>query len=121
MHLKCDDHYLFIFYFYFLDFQDRISPCSFGLLELTPIDQAVLTLRDLPASASQMLGLKTCVITTWLWLSFLFFYLILFVIYFFTLHISFPVPFYLPSDCSTSHTASLPHPLFTWMPPPSTP
>jgi hypothetical protein len=36
------------------------------------VDQADLELRDLPAPASQMLGLKACATTAWLLLSFLF-------------------------------------------------
>ena len=34
------------------------------------VDQAGLELRNLPASASQVLGLKTCATTAWLWLTF---------------------------------------------------
>jgi hypothetical protein len=37
---------------------------------------------------------------------------------FFTLYIPFPTPLHPPSDCSTSHTSSPPHPVSSWMPPP---
>jgi hypothetical protein len=47
-------------------FQDRFSLCSPGCLETHFVDQAGLKLRDLPASASRVLGLKVCATTTWL-------------------------------------------------------
>jgi hypothetical protein len=37
---------------------------ALAILELT-VDQAGLELRNLPASASQVLGLKACVTTAW--------------------------------------------------------
>jgi hypothetical protein len=46
--------YLFLFFFL-----DRISLCKSGC----PIDHAGLKLRDLPASTSQVLGLKVCAST----------------------------------------------------------
>ena len=39
-------------------FQNKIFLCSPGCLETSSVDQAGLELRDLPASASQVLGLK---------------------------------------------------------------
>ena len=44
-------------------FQDRISLCRPGCLGTHSVDQAGLELGDLPASASQVLGLKACTIT----------------------------------------------------------
>jgi hypothetical protein len=44
----------------FLGFQDRVSLCSPGCPGTHPVDQAGLELRNLPASASQVLGLKVC-------------------------------------------------------------
>jgi hypothetical protein len=41
-------------------FQDRISLCSPGCPETHSVDQAGLDLRNPPASASQVLGLKAC-------------------------------------------------------------
>jgi hypothetical protein len=41
----------------------RVSLCSPGCLGTHSVDQAVLELRDLPASASQALGLKMCAST----------------------------------------------------------
>jgi hypothetical protein len=39
---------------------------ALAVLELTLVDQAGLELRNLPASASQVLGLKACATTAWL-------------------------------------------------------
>jgi hypothetical protein len=50
--------YLFIYLFIYLIFQDRVSLCSPGCPETHSVDQAGLKLRNLPASASQVLGLK---------------------------------------------------------------
>jgi hypothetical protein len=47
----------------FLFFQDRVSLCSPGCPGTHSVDQAGLELRNLPASASQVLGLKACAIT----------------------------------------------------------
>jgi hypothetical protein len=44
--------------FFFLVFQDRVSLCSPGCPGTHSVDQAGLKLRDPPASASQVLGLK---------------------------------------------------------------
>jgi hypothetical protein len=46
--------------FFFLVFRDRVSLCSLGC---PGIDQAGLELRNSPASASQVLGLKLCATT----------------------------------------------------------
>jgi hypothetical protein len=51
--------YLFVcFFLSFLVFQDRVSLYSPGCLGTHFVDQAGLELRNLPASASQVLGLK---------------------------------------------------------------
>jgi hypothetical protein len=46
-------------------FQDRVSLCSPGCPGTHSVDQVGLQLRNPPASASQVLGLKACVITAW--------------------------------------------------------
>ena len=46
--------------FLFLFFQDRVSLCSPGCPGTHSVDQAGLELRNSPASASQVLGLKAC-------------------------------------------------------------
>ena len=52
---------LFLFsVFVFLVFRDRVSLCSPGCPGTHCVDQAGLELRNLPASASQVLGLKAC-------------------------------------------------------------
>jgi hypothetical protein len=50
----------FFFFFFFLVFQDRVSLYSPGWPGTHSVDQAGLELRNLPASASQVLGLKAC-------------------------------------------------------------
>jgi hypothetical protein len=52
-------------------FQDRVSLCSPGGAGTHFADQAGLELRNPPASASQVLGLKECTTTTQLFLKFL--------------------------------------------------
>jgi hypothetical protein len=44
-------------------FQDRVSLCSPGCPGTHFVDQAGLELRNLPAFASQVLGLKACATT----------------------------------------------------------
>jgi hypothetical protein len=46
-------------------FRDRVSLCSPGCPGTHSIDQAGLELRKLPASTSQVLGLKVCATTAW--------------------------------------------------------
>ena len=46
-----------------LVFQDRVSLCNPGCPETHSVDQAGLELRNLPASACQVLGLKVCATT----------------------------------------------------------
>jgi hypothetical protein len=52
----------------FLVFQDSVSLCSPGCLRTHSVDQVGLELRNPPASASQVLGLKVCATTAWLYL-----------------------------------------------------
>jgi hypothetical protein len=47
----------------FCFFQDRVSLCSPGCPGTHFVDQAGFKLRNLPASASQVLGLKACATT----------------------------------------------------------
>jgi hypothetical protein len=46
-----------------LVFRDRVSLCSPGCPGTHSVDQAGLELRNPPASASQVLGLKVCATT----------------------------------------------------------
>jgi hypothetical protein len=46
-------------------FRDRVSLCSPGCPETHSVDLAGLKLKNLPASASQVLGLKACAATAW--------------------------------------------------------
>ena len=78
MHSQPSVHviYLFLFFgvfvvvflvlFVCLFFRDRVSLCSPGCPGTHSVDQADLELRNPPASASQVLGLKVCTTTTWL-------------------------------------------------------
>jgi hypothetical protein len=52
---------LFCFVLFF--FRDRVSLCSPGCPGTHSVDQAGLELRNLPASASRVLGLKPCATT----------------------------------------------------------
>jgi hypothetical protein len=56
---------LFVCLFVFV-FQDRVSLCSPGCPGTHSVDQDGLELRNPPASASQVLGLKVCATTAWL-------------------------------------------------------
>jgi hypothetical protein len=51
--------------FIFLVFQDRVSLCSPGCSGTHFVDQVGLELRNQPASASQVLGLKAFATTAW--------------------------------------------------------
>jgi hypothetical protein len=62
---------LFFVLFYFV-FSDRVSLCSPAFPGTHSEDQAGLELRNLPASASQLLGLKMCATTAWLCLLYLY-------------------------------------------------
>jgi hypothetical protein len=48
------------FFFFFFGFRDRVSLCSPGCPGTHSVDQAGLELRNPPASASRVLGLKAC-------------------------------------------------------------
>jgi hypothetical protein len=52
--------FFFVCLFVFLVFQDRVSLYSPGCPGTHFVDQAGLELRDPPASASRVLGLKAC-------------------------------------------------------------
>jgi hypothetical protein len=49
---------LLLFFFFFFSFRDRVSLCSPGCPGIHFVDQAGLELRNPPASASRVLGLK---------------------------------------------------------------
>ena len=51
------------FFFPFWFFRDRVSLCSLGYPGSLSVDQVGLELKNLPASAPQALGLKTCATT----------------------------------------------------------
>jgi hypothetical protein len=51
---------LLLLFCFVLVFQDRVSLCSSGCPGTHFVEQAGLELRNLPASASQVLGLKVC-------------------------------------------------------------
>jgi hypothetical protein len=55
--------FFFFFCFFVLSFETRVSLCSPGCPGIHCVDQAGLELRNLPASASQVLGLKVCATT----------------------------------------------------------
>jgi hypothetical protein len=55
--------YLYIYLFIYLGFWDRVSLCSPCYLRTHSMYQAGLKLKNPPASASQMLGLKACATT----------------------------------------------------------
>ena len=54
-------------------FRDRVSLYSPGCPGSHSVEQAGLELRNPPASASRVLGLKACTTTAWPWSSFYFF------------------------------------------------
>jgi hypothetical protein len=55
--------FLFFSFFFLLVFRDRVSLYSPGFPRTHFVDQAGLELRNPPASASQVLGLKACATT----------------------------------------------------------
>jgi hypothetical protein len=57
-------HLVFFFFFFFLVFRDRVSLCSPSCPGTHFVDQAGLELRNLPASAYRVLGLKVCMTTS---------------------------------------------------------
>jgi hypothetical protein len=56
-------YFIYLFLFLFLFFWDRVSLCSPGCLGTHSVDQAGFKLRNPPASASQVLGLRACTTT----------------------------------------------------------
>jgi hypothetical protein len=65
-HFQLEEFVLSFFLFFFLSFFNRVFLCSPGCPETHSVDQADLELRNPPASASQVLGLKVCTTTAWL-------------------------------------------------------
>jgi hypothetical protein len=57
------NHSFCLFVLFCFVFQDRVSLCSPGCPGTHFVDQAGLELRNLPASVSQVLGLKACTTT----------------------------------------------------------
>jgi hypothetical protein len=55
--------FLLLFFLFCFVFRGRVPLYSSGCPETHFVDQAGLELRNLPASASQMLGLKACATT----------------------------------------------------------
>ena len=61
---QCIKNFYFFFFFFFFVFFARVYLCSPGYPGTHAVDQAGLELRNPPASASQVLGLKACATTT---------------------------------------------------------
>ena len=59
----CFGELCFVCVFFFFFFWDRVSLCSSGCPGTHSVEQAALELRNLPASASQVLGSKVCATT----------------------------------------------------------
>jgi hypothetical protein len=57
-----DTDFFFLFFCFFV-FRYRVSLCSLGCPGTHFVDQAGLELRNPPASASRVLGLKACATT----------------------------------------------------------
>jgi hypothetical protein len=71
LHFSLEQIRMFSFYFIFclfvLFFRDRVSLCSPGRPGTHSVDQAGFEFRNLPASASRVLGLKACATTVQLY------------------------------------------------------
>jgi hypothetical protein len=61
----CCYYCCFVLFCFVLFFRYRVSLCSPGCPRAHSVDQAGLELRNLPASASQVLRLKACTTTVW--------------------------------------------------------
>jgi hypothetical protein len=57
------DCFFFCLFICLFVFRDRVSLCNPGCLGTHSVDQAGLELKNLPASASRVLGLKACATT----------------------------------------------------------
>jgi hypothetical protein len=57
------DILILLFVYLLVCFPDRVSLCSHSCPGTHSVDQAALELRNLPASASEALGLKVCATT----------------------------------------------------------
>jgi hypothetical protein len=75
----------FVLFCFVLFFRDKVSLCSPGCPETHSVDQAGLELRNLPASASQVLGFKGMHHHTWLGGFFVFVFVFLFFFFFETI------------------------------------
>jgi hypothetical protein len=64
MVLKLFSFFFCFLFFVFFFFRDRVSLCSPGCPGTHSVDQAGLELRNPPASASRVLGLKACATNT---------------------------------------------------------
>jgi hypothetical protein len=62
-----DTHFYFVLFLLFGFFRDRVSLYRPGCPGTHSVDQAGLKLRNPPASASQVLGLKACATTAQLY------------------------------------------------------
>jgi hypothetical protein len=62
----CIIYFIFVFFF----FQDKVSLYSPGCPRTHSVDQAGLKLRNQPAFASKVLGLKALATTAWLFFGF---------------------------------------------------
>jgi hypothetical protein len=58
--------FIYLFMYLFLVFRDRVSLNRSGCPGTHFVDQAGFELRNPPASASRVLGLKACITTAWL-------------------------------------------------------
>jgi hypothetical protein len=62
-HTQVHRNFYFVLFYFVLILRDRVSLCSPGCPGTHSVDQAVLELRNPPASASEVLGLKVCATT----------------------------------------------------------
>jgi hypothetical protein len=96
----------FSMYFFFFFFRDRISLYSSGCPGTHFVDQTGLELRNPPASASQVLGLKVCATTpgSMYFLKLILFYFILFyfILFYFILLGNMPVLLCAYAGCLTT-------------------
>ena len=76
MSVHCDKTLSLLKFFLIFLFRDRVSLYSPGCPGTHSVDQAGLELRNLPASASQVLGLKACTATARLFFFQRFIYLV---------------------------------------------
>jgi hypothetical protein len=63
--------YIFLFFIFLVFFKTRFLCIAMAVLENHFVEQADLELRNLPASASEVLGLKVCATTAGLIICFI--------------------------------------------------